>query len=177
MSHLMIDFETLATSPRAKVLSLGAVYRGINHNGEVATVEKEWFFNLKTQGNRVEDQPTIDWWAKQSPQARLVFDQCNFKGQDLGFWVEEFKSWVDNFHDVKIWGNGALFDIAIVNDIFDQFSTPKPWKYHNEMCYRTMAKMCGVGKGNRLRGTVHNALDDARFQMDNLWAWLEAQKA
>lgn len=171
--HVMIDFETFATTPNAKVLSLGAVFCGRDANGEIMTEEKEWFFIPYGQESRFEDPATVAWWKKQSAEAQKIFQTCNERGVGLGFFAAEFADWFESFgSDVRIWGNGALFDIAIMNNIMDQFKIKKPWKYSNEMCYRTLSKMCGVGYGKKFNGTKHNALHDARFQMQCLQEWL-----
>lgn len=170
--HCMIDFETLATTPDAVVLSLGAVITGVNHNGERFHDEKEWFFKIEDQ-ERVIDPATEQWWDKRDSAAKEVFRHCAERGVELPHFAQEFSDWIKQYKQVKIWGNGALFDIAILNDIFAQHAVPKTWKYTNEMCYRTIKKLFDIEARQIRHGTHHNALDDARFQMQCLMAWID----
>lgn len=169
----MIDFETLATTPDAHVLSLGAVICGININGERFQDEKEWFFTMDDQ-ERVIDPDTEAWWDRQSPAAKVVFQKCHDEGITLKQFCQEFSDWVKQYRSVKIWGNGALFDVAIIKDIFEQHAVKVPWLYYNEMCYRTLKKLFRIEDTAMRQGTHHDALDDARFQMECLMRFFEA---
>lgn len=177
MSHMMIDFETLATTPDAKVLSLGAVYWGLDRNGEQEFVQREWFFHLKSQTDRFEDPKTVEWWAKQSESARAIFLRPESETVLLSYFCIDFADWCESLCDpkeLKIWGNGALFDNAILNHIFESNKTRKPWRYTNEMCYRTIKKCFPqLEQGIKREGVHHNGLDDARFQMECLKRWFQ----
>ena len=65
--HLMVDLETMDTSPEATVLTLGAVHFNPWGNGYG---DKIYFrINIDDQdalGRKV-DPGTLDWWSKQDP--------------------------------------------------------------------------------------------------------------
>jgi 3' exoribonuclease, RNase T-like len=66
--HLMVDMETMAVSPSATVLSLGAVHFNPYGNGYG---DKIYFrINIDDQDalGREVDPSTLDWWAKQDPK-------------------------------------------------------------------------------------------------------------
>lgn len=153
----MIDFETLGTKPNSVVLSLGAVL--FNDQGVLGEFYR--VFNL-LQGDRTKDGATVQWWAKQSPESREIFEQCK-TGTDLSLLPEEFNKFVGT-HRVQIWSNGADFDIPILNNIYDQYKATVPWKFWNHRCYRTLKSLFHIEAPFKFVGTKHNALADAHHQ-------------
>lgn len=172
--HIMLDFETLATTPDAHVLSLGAVMVGLDLNGERFSHEKEWFFT-EDQPSRRKDQGTINWWEKRDASARQVFQKCHDEGISLELFTHQFCDWVGGYYRPKVWGNGALFDIAIINHLLAQYDRTPPWRYADEMCYRTIKRFFRIEDGVIRQGTHHNALDDAKFQMECLMRWIDTR--
>ncbi len=175
--NLVIDFETLATTPDAVVLSLGAVLNYTDRNGERVTLEREWFFNHDTRLLRKIDEGTVAWWNKQSPEARAMFDGLQEKGIGFEQFFHEFEDFLKtpphSLSGLKVWGNGSLFDTAILNNIYQENHRKPLWKYSNEMCYRTINKFFAIDKGQAFEGTRHSALADAHFQMKCLLQWLD----
>ncbi len=168
MSHLMIDFETLATTPNAQVLSLGAVIERAGHDRK----EGHWFFSQNNQHRHV-DPATEAWWIKQSNEARMLFDDCATKGISLDQFLDEFTEFIQPAGKLQVWGNGATFDVSIIEHIFRSKGRKIPWQFWNVRCYRTI-KAChpSFGLDIPFKGVKHNALDDARHQMDCLLEWL-----
>lgn len=66
-------------------------------------------------------------------------------------------------HDAEVWGNGASFDNVILRGAYARNSTPAPWAWWNDRCYRTIKALHREVPMERL-GTHHNALDDAISQ-------------
>lgn len=76
-----------------------------------------------------------------------------------------FTEWLGGTTNVAVWGNGAKFDLSILEAAY--MTVPMfglgvgvPWNFRKEYCYRTLKNLrpeCQVTR----RGTAHNALDDA----------------
>lgn len=182
MIHVMCDLETLGRRPGCKLLSIGAVVFGPKGLGA------EFYEEVKInhQGDLTADQSTIDWWDRQSPEAR---DRL-YGGQDekpmLGWALTKFNVWLGQLAprdqkgnlEVCVWGNGADFDNAILQVAFDKTTTEQPaWPFWNNRCYRTLKNLVPSVQLVR-QGTHHNALDDAKSQaehairlMGHLQAW------
>jgi exodeoxyribonuclease VIII len=157
--HLMLDFETLGQNPDAAVVSLGAVI----FDKEKIIDEALWVFNLNGQlsGRRTASGDTIAWWMKQEQKARSVFEKANTEGLLLRDFVPQFQKFIDG-RDIRVWGNGATFDVSIAEHILRQQGAEMPWKFWNIRCYRTMKACFEIDKP--FVGTKHDALDDALHQ-------------
>ena len=170
IKHLMLDFETLGSSHDAAVVSLGAVL--FDRSG--IKEERLWLFNLKGQldsRRRVASGDTIAWWMKQEKAAREVFEQAQTQGIYLQAFSHEFLAFCPQTLDVRVWGNGATFDIPIIESILNQCGAPIPWKFWNHRCYRTLKSCYGIERGAKFEGTKHSALDDAKHQAKQLIAY------
>jgi len=157
--HLMIDMETLAVSPRAAVLSLGAVH----FDPYSDTIYDELYFKISlddqdTLGREI-DPDTIDWWAKQDPN--IMEEAFSPEGRlPLSTAIDQFQKFAWGCE--KFWSHGATFDLVILEDIYRQLKRPFPWKYWQLRDTRTLFDLGWdpeMSKENK-----HDALADARRQ-------------
>ncbi|HDX4913829.1 TPA: 3'-5' exoribonuclease [Escherichia coli] len=167
--HLMIDLETMGTNTNAPIVVIGAVFFD-PQTGEIGPV----FYiviSLTDAMNTgaVPDGGTIEWWLKQSSEARaaILTDQVKLKDA-----LSRFREFINEYSDekfVQVWGNGATFDNAILRTSYERLDIPCPWRYHNDRDVRTIVEL-GKTIGFDARTTIpfegvpHNALDDARHQ-------------
>src|SRR5690554_2606812 len=110
---VMIDLETLGTTPGCSILSIGAV--AFDENGLGAefycVVSRE---SCQKYGLH-EDRETLKWWENQSEEARKVLTEA-----EHGNALEPALSMLSTFRgqfdleEVRIWGNGSDFDNAIL---------------------------------------------------------------
>jgi hypothetical protein len=167
----MLDFETLGQSADTAVLSLGAVI--FTRDAFIET--RYWSFSLHGQiasGKRTVNADTLLWWLGQGDGAKRVFQESNDVGTLLKDFAPPFVAFVKKAgSDVRVWSNGATFDIPIIEHILSQQGQPVPWKFWNQRCYRTMKACFGIDK--KFEGVKHNALDDSKHQANCLmeyWA-------
>jgi hypothetical protein len=155
--NIMIDLETLGTKPGCTILSIGATV--------FLEAERSQFYmkidpiNSETYGF-VEDPKTMDWWYEQDALVR----QEAFSGEDTVIKVLVcFTRWLESLTDNPIiWGNSASFDCKILEKAYEYLQLETPWKYSNEMCYRTLKNLfAGAVPIVLPQGAAHNALDDA----------------
>ena len=113
--HLMVDMETLATTPNSVVLSLGAVHFDpySNHIGDTLYFR----INIDEQDSRHIDPDTIDWWSKQDPK---IMEEAFSANDRIGF-----NDAINLFHKFAwgcdaFWSNGASFDLVIIEDMYRQ---------------------------------------------------------
>lgn len=158
----MIDIETLSIKPNAVVLTLGAVQFDPFNHVEHYFSEKYFRFDIDEQielGRDVNEE-TVEWWGKQSDESRVealsdegrvVFDVYS---KELTKLVVQSK---------RIWAQGPVFDMGILENLYRQKSTPIPWQYYNVRDSRTLLKALG---DSRNAGTkAHNALEDCKEQI------------
>jgi hypothetical protein len=111
------------------------------------------------------EQATLDWWNAQGEDAKKVLSDP--AAMDLPLLLVKFGAWLATFDDVKVWGNGADFDLPILGAAYVACGLPVPWKPYNGRCYRTLKNLAPQIKLQR-EGAHHNALDDAISQATHL---------
>ena len=163
LRHCMIDLETLDLKPSSKIVSIGAVIFDPRYGKIGDTFYME--LDHKAQTNRTSDPETVAWWKRQSPVVKKAL-----KGTDLlADALEELDFFLPK--DVKVWGNGSIFDIAILEDAYRQNDMGIPWKFWNVLDMRTIKAVYEAGRGGWSRacgGNKHNALDDAVHQAESV---------
>lgn len=160
-AHIMVDLETMGTTPGSAIVSLGAVVFD-----PVAGSLGEEFYRVidlascQRAGLRCDPQ-TIMWWMRQSDAARSAL--VDVAAEQLPSALGWFRSWWMKQHGRFIWGHGANFDEPLLSAAFRASHVVVPWDYWNARCTRTIFSLTGE-KPDRSAGTHHNALDDAKAQ-------------
>lgn len=167
MRDIMVDLETLGTTPGAVILSIGAVAfgpSGVDSPGfyEVISIEDSLAHYL------FQETDTVDWWKKQSPEAQNVLRTAeSLSATLLRPALENFNDYVTSFHHpgkkIRMWGNGADFDNALLAVAYKMVGLKPAWEFYNNRCYRTIKNLAPEIKLERV-GVYHNALDDAKSQ-------------
>ena len=160
---IMLDIETLATSPDAVVLTFGAIkFDPFNpsiqmSDGIYFRIDVDEQINL---GRRV-DEGTVAWWGTQSAEVRE-----EALGETDRVSLEDFAKALNKFvvGVTRIWAQGPVFDIVILENLYRQIGKPAPWQYYSIRDSRTLLKALGDDrKGGAL---LHNALADAVSQAE-----------
>lgn len=154
--HLMVDLETMAVSPRAVVLSLGAVHFNPYGNGYGDKLYMRISIDDQDKLQREIDPNTLDWWAKQDPK---IMEEA-FSPDDR----VPLEEAIDRFHKFAwgcdaFWSHGSVFDIVILEDLYKQVGKPVPWQYWQIRDTRTLFDL---GRDPDMpKGGLHDALQDA----------------
>lgn len=175
MNHIMIDLETLDTKETSVIVSIGAVKFDGAGLGERFYTALELGDQIRK--GRTVSGDTIAWWMAQAPEARSVFSESRKFGIENA--LNEFASFIGG-GNYKVWGNGAMFDNAILLNAYAQYGISRPWSYKNDRCYRTvLAEFKEANPTHKIKqdyGVAHNALDDAIAQAMTLQQVWEAAK-
>ena len=159
-NHVMIDLETLATTPDAAILTIGAVKFDVF--GEDQKIPDCESFYVKVDIDSchelglVTNDDTIAWWAKQSQEA-----------QDEAFSVDNrihIREAFDRLYKFcwgskYVWSNGASFDVVICETVFRRLQKAIPWNFWEVRDVRTAFDL-GINP-NRPPVLQHHALADA----------------
>lgn len=184
MHHVMVDLETLGTTPRSPIISIGAVFFDPDTGKMGDTFHVAIFFKSACAGREI-DADTIAWWFKQSSAARnKVLLGDSYMEEALSAF-SDFLTPLDekgNAITPVVWGNGSTFDISILEDVYRQRKLTCPWPYWSVRDVRTIVD-CAEGivsrKDFEFEGTEHNALDDAIHQakyVAAMWQALRGEK-
>jgi exodeoxyribonuclease VIII len=158
----MLDLETLGNTPGSVIASIGAVKFG---EGKIL----DNFYTTINMKSCVKigmtiDVSTIIWWMKQSDAARLEMIKSEEGIVDA---LLNFADWIGD-SECEMWGNGVGFDNTLLTCAYDLIDCPRPWKYSNDRCYRTVKALLDPTTKIERTGTYHNALDDAISQANHL---------
>ena len=155
-----IDLETLGTDYDSNILSIGCV----EFNMETGEQLNKFYRNTSCNDKDFSiSKDTVLWWLKQDKPAReALLDDV----QDIKHALTDLHLFIDE--DSLVWGNGATFDVTILEHAFKVTDMNVPWKFWNIRDMRTLvnvAETLGFIKDRIKRnGTHHNALDDAAYQ-------------
>ena len=165
MNDVMIDLETLDTLPTTVVLSIGMV----EFNPENGTIDKDGgvclYPNLQEQLDmgRTVSGNTMEWWMKQGDEARK--STFNVRRKSVTETCGELRKFFSFMQRPMVWGNGSIFDIAILEHFMGY--TQIPWKFYNVMDTRTLWRVHPYDK-NKKGETAHTALEDAIAQAERV---------
>ena len=175
MNDIMIDLETMDNVGSSAIVAVGAVQCNLI-TGELG---EEYYRVIDLNGQdkfgRTMDPQTIYWWLRQSDGAReallapgkiLLEEMCtSFKA-----WAEHLTFPISPAH-MRVWGNGASFDNAIIRSTFKAVGVEFPIPFWQDRDMRTIVgffpkSMQEEWRWKNLRkGTHHNAIDDAKYQV------------
>jgi hypothetical protein len=157
--HLMVDLETLATSPDAVILTIGAVTFDPASN----KIFDKLYYRVDVEscdrlGMTVNDD-TVEWWSKQAADV-----QTEAFAEDNRVPIEEV---IEKFHKFAwncdaFWSHGATFDLVILDCYYRKLNKTPPWNFWQIRDTRTLFDL-GYDPEMPKEG-LHNALEDARRQ-------------
>lgn len=160
LSDVMIDLETLDTTPTATVLTIGAVrFDPYNDDAENPTCKVLYIkvdIDSCDKYGLTTSEDTINWWSKQSAEAQYEAFEAGDRVP-----LEEAMLQLHKFCQgaSRIWSHGAAFDIVICENLFKVVGRGCPWKYWQARCTRTLYDL-GVAP-ELPEVTAHDALADA----------------
>ena len=155
----MVDLETLATTPNAAILTIGAVTFDPNST----RIYDEFYRRIEMESldalDTYIDDGTLEWWSKQDQAAQdEAFDP---EGR------EPIQSVLEDFYkfcmgSTRFWSHGAAFDIVILEYYFRKINKPFPWNFWDVRDTRTIFDL-GLDP-EMPQANKHNALEDAKRQ-------------
>ena len=170
--HVMIDIETAGTAPGSAILQIGATVFSCNSEEPLAIPNFYASISLDSclAAGLTTDPATLAWWDKQDQGIRARVFGSNQKLADV---LDAFYLWFYQSPATSIvWGNGANFDITLLECAFKSCKVPIPWHYRNVRCYRTVTAMFPLPQQFTVPSNPqkHTALADACYQANVLIA-------
>lgn len=165
MHHVMIDLETLSTSPEAAVIAIGLVLFD-----ESQIIAKTEILIRPTLAIGDRDEKTVDWWYSQD---KAVFDKM-MSGTSTPWgavakFIETWETWCNAYSlDLDLWANPPSFDIVILRFLFHKVGQPFPVHFSKERDFRTMKALAlqqDIDFSEPYKTiTAHDAVSDAIAQ-------------
>jgi hypothetical protein len=169
MLDVMVDLETLGTTPGSAIVAIGAVefdmqnlvlgyrfYRTISLKSCVAaglTIEAD----------------TVTWWLGRTDAARrAITGGTPLALVDALNEFTAFRAKCAPSDNVRVWGNGPSFDNALLSAAYRAVGLEQPWRFWNDRCLRTLSALFPSVEKLPREGVHHHALDDAEYQANHV---------
>jgi len=157
--HLMIDLETLATTPDAAILTIGACKFDPTATDIHSTYYERIVLETQEDYGRVINEDTLTWWSQQDKQ---IQEDAFGEGDDRIDLRDAMKKlYTFGLGTTNVWSHGAIFDVVIIEDICRSLQQAVTWKFWEVRDTRTLFDLADVSV--RIEGK-HNALTDAVAQ-------------
>ena len=134
-ADIMIDLETLDTSPFCCILSIGVVLFDPKGSGIIDKIELRPTLEDQTELGRTINEDTIRWWSTQSSEAQLeaLGDEGRISFKEA---MEQLYKFCWNRR--AVWSNGAAFDCVVMETAWTDECrcgirmSFNVWKFKNE---------------------------------------------
>ena len=162
--HLMIDIETLATTPDAAILTIGAVkFNPFGDDRDKASRKAETFYKRIDLDSNIElgrtiNEDTLRWWCDQSED---ISHEAFVEEDRLPITTVLKDLYKFGWGTSKVWGHGSAFDMVILEHACRQIQQAVPWDYYNVRDTRTLYDLTDAELPNF---SGHHALYDAMKQ-------------
>jgi exodeoxyribonuclease VIII len=168
----MIDLETMGLPPAGAIVSIGACMFDLDRCEIGPKFKRNINLATAVRDGGVIDAGTVCWWLTQGDDARKSILIDNY---DIRQVLTEFGEWIaqhSSVKDVRVWGNGAAFDLTVLNSAYRRSDIRTPWSFSRERCFRTVRNMypAVVYDPEQKGDGAHDALTDAIFQAEHLFA-------
>lgn len=163
-NDIMIDIESLDTSPNCVILTIGAVRFDPKGDGIVEKLSLRPMIEEQTEKfGRTIDEDTVRWWSTQSADAQeeSMGDHDRIPFKDAMAELYKF-CW----NRKGIWSHGLSFDVVAMESAWRQLEMKCPWPYFSVRDTRTLFDITGVSTKDKKYATktTHKAVEDAEHQ-------------
>ena len=164
-TDIMIDLETLGTTPDSVIVSIAAVKFDPFDDYQTCGVTADQLptlnilVDIDSQSDRQIDENTVIWWSQQDPQVQeRVFNpvgRVNFTEA-----LDQLHRFIWNTGG-RVWAQGTQFDIAMLEHAFRSVNRAYPWQYSQARDSRTLLDLVAVN----LPKATHDAVADCWRQI------------
>jgi hypothetical protein len=161
-THATIDIETLSTKPDAVVLTIGGIKfdpftKEDPHSEFYCRLEID---DQSSKGRDIETD-TLQWWGTQ-PDEIVEEALGEHNRSSVETTLKDLNKWLTGTD--KIWCQGPVFDICILENLYRQYDTHFNWVFWNIRDSRTLFGLMPEDPRKKFKFAAHNALEDCRVQ-------------
>lgn len=163
---VMIDIETLGTSPNSVIATIGAMK--FNRKDRLKPMEEMKSFyrriDLESCSSKgmITDQSTVEWWQNQDEKSREeIYNQSD------RIPIEQALAELSEFigENVIVWAQGPHFDCTILENGYKVCNLNVPWKFWNVRDCRTILDVTNVRLKDIQGDYPHHSLYDCYKQI------------
>ena len=152
--NITFDLETCALCPTAAVMSIGAVVWNDKAEDTPFALDDgfekgvSFYRHVDLRSSFLDgfafDKKTSEWWSSQDDKVKkAVLDYDDNPLEPIDCVVDDFFCFIQDTKkevsakEIKLWSQGADFDIAILRNICDKYNMEIPVNYRNFRDHRT----------------------------------------
>ena len=154
----MIDLETLATTPDAAILTIGACVFDPHGTDIKSTYYERIILETQEDYGRVINEDTLGWWSQQDKQ---IQEDAFGEGGRIKLSEAMKKLYKFGLGTRNIWSHGSIFDVVILENVASSLQQGVTWNFWEIRDTRTLFDIANVEV--QVEGK-HNALADATAQ-------------
>lgn len=163
--HASIDLETLGNTTNAAITQIGVALFEL----ETGDIHSQKNILVGWRGEGHVNASTLAWWFRQGDEARARMAESLEHPSTLSGALSQLRSLTDWSTVEGVWGNGATFDVTILDSAYQRDGGESPWPFYAARDMRTIVdlaeKLRGFDKKSIERiGVHHEAADDAAHQ-------------
>ena len=169
-TDVSIDLETLGNGYGAAILSIGAASFNRDTGKLGPTYSAKIDLDEALRYGKV-SASTLRWWLGQSKEAQVAVFSAAGGAVTMLQALQGFNAFTETLPaNICMWGNGATFDITLLDGAFDALALPGcvPIWRNNFWCIRDLRTLVDAVDLRKesipFMGTPHIALDDAIHQ-------------
>ncbi|AZF89221.1 3' exoribonuclease [Bacillus phage vB_BthM-Goe5] len=177
----MVDIETLGVKANATIFQISAAAFDIK-TGEVKS-ERNFIADIEQADNLVVDGSTLKWWL--NTDAELFKRLLNGGTRSPEMLIKSFHMWLEGLtrdYDVRLWGNGMLFDNNMLKTQMEAVGLKYPIAYNRDRDVRTIVELAAEVSGisekkiksmhKKPTEIKHDAYDDVHTQIRHVtWCY------
>lgn len=193
---VMIDGETLATSPHSVILSFaGLTFSPLGEKSDLVTGDKVIAPNInlvleykKTQAHRTQSPSTVKWWQQQSADAKRSVFGDNLLRIDFDEGIRRFVDWIAAQKAAgaeAIFACSPRFDVGLIEHAMEEvYGRDAKGEYqrlaipfYKELDVRSLRSFV-FGNKKLDWGTKHEALGDCvrqALEMQEVYKWRQTR--
>lgn len=173
LNLLSIDLETYGLTADAVILQIACSF--IDDEGNEKLFHTPVSIDDQVEAGRVITPSTLDWWKKQRPEVRdaVIGPAEAADAPTLREALVALTTWLNREgkgFPLHPFGNGASFDLAMLNHAYASQALSAPWHFRMERDQRTLealAQAAGLDlryDADKRDGNHHDASSDALYQ-------------
>jgi hypothetical protein len=168
MLDVMIDLESMGTTPDSAIVGIGAVEFDLSKGLIGDTFYRCVNLADATRRGCSIHAGTVAWWLAQSQAAQQAII---WNTNPLDVALDDFAAFIGRCGDrkqVRVWGKGPSVDNAMLAHAYYICEKEVPWMCWNDRCVRTISALYKNVEPDEFEGEKHNAADDALAQVRHL---------
>lgn len=163
INQMMVDIETLGNSSNSVLLSIGAVMFDIQTGETSEQFRVDIDPESCVKAGLHMDVSTVMWWLSQPKESQGSVVKSG--GATLNEALDAFAKFINEHSPDGIWGNGARFDLGIIENAYHAIGQPTPWPFWTERDVRTLVSFAPDVKKSIVNDLPHDPISDCLYQI------------